>query len=442
LYLRLCHNEDIAEPEPLYLTMSTKLTIPAQISDLAASVNEGKGLSDIQQWDDYDGAVPVSAEGHDGQSDQELDHVAPGQDTASHRDSQEALKESEPSLHVQDTHDEPEELEPEGDQKSVGDEGEDAAPVPQTGEDEYENYEGDNHGLSHHEASYHSPSEGASESEAQKSESTATITQQLPDEHYDESASVPLDVQAADDLHDEGHDADTADGGYDNTEDVAHGQGQGTEGIASRDEHHTTEDAGDEEYDDYEEAEEVDVNVPEQHDLDGAHEADEGEANAENANDQADENWSDAAAEDGEEHFGEEAEDEDIGAIHDSSRQDGSRGAVRESPKPTEDVLNIPEDANTPVVEIFHANEEASDPSEPGEVRSAAEDASQAIPELDEDWTFDDGEHVDLGTDTLEANKSETSQAHSHVPENAATKRTREPEGEGEVGETKRRRSS
>ncbi|RMJ24627.1 conserved glutamic acid-rich protein [Aspergillus sp. HF37] len=444
LYLRLCHNEDIAEPEPLYLTLSTKLTIPAQISDLAASVNEGKGLSDIQQWDDYDETVPVSAEGHEGESDQEFDHVAPAQDTAPDDDSQEALKEAEPSLHVQDTHDELEEPEPEGDRKSAGDEGEGAAPAPHTGEDEYEVYEeGDNvHGLSDHEASYHSPNEGAYESEAQKTESTATITQQLPDEHYDESASVPLDAQAADDLHGENHDADTADGGYDDTEGVAHGENEGTEGITSRDEYHVTEDVGDEDYNDYEEAAEVDVNVPEQHDLDGAHEADEGEANAENANDQADENWSEAAAEDGEEHFAEEAEDEDITAIHDSARQDGSPGAARESPKPTDDVLNISEDANTPVEGIVHANEKASDPSEPGEIRSVAEDASQAIPELDEDWAFDDGEHIDLGTDTLEANKTEPSRTDSHVPENAATKRNREPEGEGEVGDTKRRRSS
>ncbi|PYH88296.1 hypothetical protein BO71DRAFT_414205 [Aspergillus ellipticus CBS 707.79] len=47
LYLRLCHNDGVNEPEALYLTLSTKLTASAELSDLLVAANEGKGLSEI-----------------------------------------------------------------------------------------------------------------------------------------------------------------------------------------------------------------------------------------------------------------------------------------------------------------------------------------------------------------------------------------------------------
>ena len=64
LYLRLCQNDNIEEPEALYLTLSTKLTIPAAVSDLLAAAEEGKGLSEIYSWDDYEEAGPPSEEAH------------------------------------------------------------------------------------------------------------------------------------------------------------------------------------------------------------------------------------------------------------------------------------------------------------------------------------------------------------------------------------------
>lgn len=54
LYLDLCRNDSINEPEPLYLTLSTKPTLPAEISNLLAAAGEGKGLSHIHQWDEYE----------------------------------------------------------------------------------------------------------------------------------------------------------------------------------------------------------------------------------------------------------------------------------------------------------------------------------------------------------------------------------------------------
>lgn len=82
LYLRLCQNDNIEEPEALYLTLSTKLTIPAAVSDLLAAADEGKGLSEIYSWDDYEEAGPPSEEPHaDDQYDYELheeEHAGPG----------------------------------------------------------------------------------------------------------------------------------------------------------------------------------------------------------------------------------------------------------------------------------------------------------------------------------------------------------------------------
>ncbi|KAL1872847.1 hypothetical protein Plec18167_006497 [Paecilomyces lecythidis] len=54
LYLDLCRNDGIDEPEPLYLTLSTKLTLPVEISNLLAAAGEGKGLSHIYQWEEYE----------------------------------------------------------------------------------------------------------------------------------------------------------------------------------------------------------------------------------------------------------------------------------------------------------------------------------------------------------------------------------------------------
>ncbi|GAD95721.1 conserved glutamic acid-rich protein [Paecilomyces variotii No. 5] len=72
LYLDLCRNDGIDEPEPLYLTLSTKLTLPAEISNLLAAAGEGKGLSHIYQWEEYEdeqqiGTSPV----HGGEEEEE-----------------------------------------------------------------------------------------------------------------------------------------------------------------------------------------------------------------------------------------------------------------------------------------------------------------------------------------------------------------------------------
>ncbi|KAL4912812.1 hypothetical protein BDW62DRAFT_193725 [Aspergillus aurantiobrunneus] len=53
VYLQLCHNDGTQEPGALYLTLSTKLTVAAELSDLLLAASEGKGLSEIQSWEVY-----------------------------------------------------------------------------------------------------------------------------------------------------------------------------------------------------------------------------------------------------------------------------------------------------------------------------------------------------------------------------------------------------
>lgn len=53
VYLQLCHNDGIVEAEALYLNLSTKLTLAAELSELLIAASEGKGLSEIQSWEIY-----------------------------------------------------------------------------------------------------------------------------------------------------------------------------------------------------------------------------------------------------------------------------------------------------------------------------------------------------------------------------------------------------
>ncbi|KAL4795736.1 hypothetical protein BDV19DRAFT_362568 [Aspergillus venezuelensis] len=53
VYLQLCHNDGIEEPEALYLTLTTKRTAAEELSELMLAASEGKGLSEIQAWELY-----------------------------------------------------------------------------------------------------------------------------------------------------------------------------------------------------------------------------------------------------------------------------------------------------------------------------------------------------------------------------------------------------
>jgi len=64
LYLKLCRNDGANVPDALYLTLSSKRAFPAEIADLLDAANDGKTLSELRPWDEYDGAEPGSEEDH------------------------------------------------------------------------------------------------------------------------------------------------------------------------------------------------------------------------------------------------------------------------------------------------------------------------------------------------------------------------------------------
>lgn len=107
VYLHLCDNESIGEPESLYITLSTKLTASAAISELAAAANEGKGLSEIFSWDEYDEVERLSA-GPDAEPDAKPDTEPQHDQESQHHTSEESQgpqrsqEHEEPAKHVTD----------------------------------------------------------------------------------------------------------------------------------------------------------------------------------------------------------------------------------------------------------------------------------------------------------------------------------------------------
>jgi hypothetical protein len=53
-YLRLCHNDGTESPGPLYLTLSTKPSLSTEVAGLVSAADEGKGISQIQSWNQDD----------------------------------------------------------------------------------------------------------------------------------------------------------------------------------------------------------------------------------------------------------------------------------------------------------------------------------------------------------------------------------------------------
>lgn len=333
------------------------------------------------------------------------------------------------------------------------------------------------------------PNEGAYDSEAPTTESTATVAQtNLEDEQEaEESGNVSDNDQVSHGVHG-GHDETqhatvhsehhvaevTAPGEYDkaqgtsaqdeyHVEEAAHGSPHGdhdvnhnkvhgehrdVEDAAPHDEYHETDDY----YEDYEA--EPDVNAPEKLENNHASEPYKEEANFENDHEgnQSGEDQPDDALEDGELYV-EEFDDEGDGASYDDSenKQDNASQGVSESrlrygAEPADDLVGVSGDSDNPVKGTTPVLEEADDQVDSAAVGDEA-NRSQTVPEDPDDWNFDDEEYTDLGaTDTFESGEAD-SLTEPHAHENVSTKRTREPEEEFELEgspspDTKRRRSS
>ncbi|KAJ5819237.1 hypothetical protein N7474_004828 [Penicillium riverlandense] len=118
LYLKLCHNDGSNEPEALYLTLSTKMTVSAEIANLLAAANGGKGLSELHGWDETNDVVPISeevADSHETEHTEETYGYQQGQSTHETDDApstvqEETVADNEPNDQVPEVHAVQEEL--------------------------------------------------------------------------------------------------------------------------------------------------------------------------------------------------------------------------------------------------------------------------------------------------------------------------------------------
>ena len=435
VYLRLCHNDDIAAPEPLYLTLSTSLTIPAQISDLVLSANEGKGLSEIHPWDEYDDTVVASAEnleGHyhgdqdKGVSEEVSEEARPAHgDAHDHRESHEALEDAE-HLHERAADEETGAEQQYADDGLAGNDGDGIELA--TASEEVEETEGQGQpggdaqaDLTQTEAPRGGVvNEEAYDSEAQKSESTTTISH-LPTSNIADEQQI----------------GETA--GADHNDRAVHDHGESTQ--------HASVDDHDESY-----QEDVTV-VPEQHNGGEHYEGHANDAPAQNDPDtgnlmgepsfteyeQTGEDWAAGTLEGGDEDLVEFEDDVDgapqtsSGDKGENTHPDASDSKPQGSPAPSDGLLGISEDLmRSPVKQVDAQEEGKVDPD--------------AVPDDLDDLGFDD-EDYGLEASNINAHDAEFSLSEAHDSESVPAKRNREEGEELELDEnstpdTKRRRSS
>lgn len=193
IYLRLCHNDGADEPEALYLTLSSKVAVNSELASLGAAANEGKGLSQIHTWDDYDEERPAE------------DEAANAQEAAQpHEDSYGGETQQDQSLREPEEGTKEQELP--GDESHAANGGEtareEAVPRPSTGNHKTETEAGPEHVRVQEEEveetqEYEQPVEVQSahgddqnedryESEAHKTESSVTLAEASAANEHDE----------------------------------------------------------------------------------------------------------------------------------------------------------------------------------------------------------------------------------------------------------------
>ncbi|TPR10979.1 Fungal specific transcription factor domain family protein [Aspergillus niger] len=450
LYLRLCHNDGVEEPEALYLSLSTRPTVAAELSSLSIAANEGKGLSEVY-WDGYGEGEAASAEVYE--DNQEVFIPDDVQQESSepedvHSDFEgnyepevDSSLQTETAAQQQGGHDDQDHEDHDQAASDNGDAGGPTSSDVREGDNDQDSNRHEAH-LAQSESAksvdHHEPNESY-ESEEQ-SESTATVTQQpLPD--------------SADDLAHHDHDHD-----YDEHETEYYGTGVADEEAYREEE--TNVDAT-EHYDYQEDAEAV-----ENADISG--EADEefdGDATAPDVeeplafeevhdNDQVqdgtvDTDFHDLQDDEGEVHSSGPDEDasKETKTVPDRASQDIPEVTNKSAEDLKDDSLGTAEDLlKSPRKDLRHAVEDTNvdELEEPGEIHDEAEAAPATHEEADE-LTFDDEDYLDLGVQDGLAAGDEADLAKS--PSRGPTKRHREAEDEFEFTETptpdaKRSRSS
>lgn len=430
LYLKLCHNDGSNEPEALYLTLSTKMTVSAEISDLLAAANEGKGLSELHGWDETNKVPPTSeevADSHEIEHTEETYEYQQDQSTHETDEAPSAVQEevvagNEPNDQVPEVHAVQEELlETHGDEQHSFDGHEveavetgsrSEATAGASGKDEAHEAEG----LHNEEHVLHGDEEFY-DSEGHKTESTATVAApsgakepEAPNEEEEVSADVTNSI--SDNLH-----GDLSDGEDFGEEDIheqgneIHGSGSGLEDEQFEDDY-PAEDNGDEEADGT-----LHDDLAPAHDEEHIAGTDPGPRDG------------DAAAE--------ISQDQPLSTLEGAPQPVTAH--EKQTPEPADDLLGIAEDLmqtpakNDPSGDLEHAMGADEDEFPDDELLTPPPLAGDAPDE----HQFDDGDYFDLEAfEDGELHETDLGLTETPSHENGSTKRARDLEDEWDEEET------
>lgn len=466
LYLRLCRNDGITEPDALYLTLSTKRAFPAEIADLNDAAIEGKKLSELHSelhsWDEYDEAEAGSledlgahgAEEHEdevyytNEAQKELSitevQTAPGPKEEQALDSEQSQVQPEVVSDAQ-----PEILAQDGDKSTSSERSAEAAAEPESHPAQPESKDSDHFDVSRHlerdqdqeyDRGHGDTNEEHYDSEGRQSDSTATVAA-LPSasEIQEYTQHVPLDVAAAA-------------GTYENDDEHYYGEDPENDDLGAE-EYYEDEDIGsvDDSVDDSE-AFQKDITGSENADVDAQEPADQASVLDEEDTDEldappTDEVVSEILLRDETNH---PSHDQPAPPL-DSGLHDPSDKKVQ-TPEPADDLLGItvdlmqtpPRDTEKDVLDDFEGID-YDEPEDELDAPVAADDEGAHDHEFDKnhfgdyDTHFEESEAVELvGTDP--------SLTGPQTNQNSSAKRSREDEDDWDLVETtvdtKRRRSS
>lgn len=211
IYLRLCHNDGTNEPEALYLTLSSKLAVNSELAALDAAANEGKGLSQVHTWDEFDDEIPADEKAANAQETSQpveeaafADETEPGQPvTESHQGAPEQEPLGGEFFGADDTEEAPEEVAPEpsaGDHEA-GAETEHVVEVQHEEKEVTQEYHETEEAPPAHEGDRF---EDQYDSEAHHSESSATLANEHAEDGY--AVGSTKENHGADDQHAEDFD--------------------------------------------------------------------------------------------------------------------------------------------------------------------------------------------------------------------------------------------
>ncbi|KAJ5167312.1 uncharacterized protein N7482_006093 [Penicillium canariense] len=456
IYLRLCHNDGTDKPEALYLTLSSRLAVHSELAALEVAANEGKGLSQVHPWSEYeDGEDHEDSlvaehlleeshgdEDHHDQSTHEIqethqEQAPPSGETPSqvHTVNDDAQKTPVEAIHEPFSSEHDSQVEPGTGATEIQQEEETARAVSSKLAEENAHDYGEE------------PYEESYDSEAHKTESTATVvpaSDQIRANESTEDVSADVAESAL-----EQHDADEEDG-------------NDPEGEEFNDEDYDEESSGQDDYSGHEGLEHEEFQekvVGEENDDSGAEDdaypvdfvsAHDDEAS--NELDVAPAN-EDASADTLQEDVDHESNYESEPTMENTPQEEP--GNHERAPELEDDLLGIAEDVmQTPAKDL----EDDLEHIESVDLEQELEDGFPDAPTVDGNGANGDqaddgnGEYDDYTafevSDRIELGEIDPSHTDSHQPhENPSTKRSREEEDEWDIEETstlenKRRRPS